>query len=114
MSNLSNIGFGASTQEESFALVQQACALGSPIEVSEGYYVAYTEASGVELWIQFDHQQEVLGFNPHFRGKSKRSVRITADVERLESKLDGAFYAWADPTEDGDPESGTYPFVFDS
>jgi len=38
---------------------------------------------------------------------------LTNAVERLESELDGAFHCWADPSEENNPDSGAYPFVFD-
>ncbi|MBX9782224.1 MAG: hypothetical protein K2X48_02920 [Chitinophagaceae bacterium] len=58
-------------------------------------------------------QDEIIGMNPHFNGKSKRNFFLTRTYSRPESELDGAFHCWADPENENEPESGAYPFVFD-
>ena len=51
--------------------------------------------------------------NPHFGGATRVQVAVTSVIGRPDdSPLDGAYYAWADPSDD-DSESGCYPFVFD-
>uniref|UniRef100_UPI002611E03D hypothetical protein n=1 Tax=uncultured Agitococcus sp. TaxID=1506599 RepID=UPI002611E03D len=82
-------------------------------KVKEGVYSVFSDNSGAELFIQFNKNNEFLGVNPHFKGKSKRTVCLINTVERPESELDGAFYGWADPSEKNNPDSGLYPFVFD-
>lgn len=114
MSNFSNIGFTVSSQEELSELINHAYAQGTPIEVNEGVYVIYKDASQAELWVQVNNQNEYVGLNPHYRGKSKRRVRLTNEILSPHSELDGAFYAWAEPVTDSqEVESGQYPFVFD-
>jgi len=113
MSNFSNIGFNVTTQEEFQLLLEKAYATSKPIKINEGAYSVYTDNSGAELFMQFNKKNELLGANPHFKGKSKRTVCLTNTVERLESELDGAFHCWADPSEENNPDSGEYPFVFD-
>ncbi len=52
--------------------------------------------------------------NPHFFGESRVRVQLAARIVRPEgTHLDGAFHAWADPQGD-DPDSVSYPFVFDA
>lgn len=113
MSNFSNIGFSVATQEEFMQLLEKAHSVSNCIKVNEGAYSIYTDSSGAELYIQFNKKNECIGGNPHFKGKSKRTVCLTNIVERIDSELDGAFHCWADPTEKNNPESGAYPFIFD-
>ena len=113
MSNLSNIGFTVETEEEFEALAEKAYAKGKAVKAHGGTYIVYSDPSGAELWFQLNDKNEFIGFNPHFRGKSRRSVYITAPIERPHSALDAAFYAWANPADKDDPESGEFPFVFD-
>ncbi|MCR9142219.1 MAG: hypothetical protein NXI24_08200 [bacterium] len=133
MSNLSNIGFDVASEEAFMGLIEAVYSRCSEIPVSGGTYLLFEDPSGAELWLQMNAQNECIGANPHFRGTSRRRVRITAPVERHESELDGALHGWANPIEDPneDPnedttedanedanedagaESGDCPFVFD-
>ncbi|ELR72100.1 hypothetical protein C900_01842 [Fulvivirga imtechensis AK7] len=113
MSNLSDIGFNVETEEDFRKLMEKAYGLGQPIKPSNGTYVLYSDKSGAELWMQLNRKDEFIGANPHFKGKSKRTVCLTATVDRHESELDGAYHSRADPTEGNNPDSGAYPLVFD-
>ncbi len=113
MSNFSNIGFNVTTQEEFQQLLEKAYKTSNQIKIVEGAYSVFSDNSGAELFMQFNKKNELLGANPHFKGKSKRTVCLTNTVERTESELDGAFHCWADPSEQNNPDSGAYPFVFD-
>ena len=113
MSNLSNIGFNVANEEDFENIAKQVYELGTSIESTKGTYIYYSDSSGAELWLQLNKNNEFCGLNPHFNGKSKRAVCITAEVKGVESELDGGLHAWANPTEVNDPESGMYPFIFD-
>lgn len=113
MSNLSDIGFGIQSEEDFYSLLERAYEKSTPLKTTKGTYFQFSDKSGAELWIQMSKQNELIGVNPHFKGKSKRLVSITASIDRPESVLDGAFHSWAAPMENGNPESGAYPFVFD-
>lgn len=84
------------------------------ITCPRGIYLRFSDESGAEMYLQGNHDQEMLGFNPHFEGKSRRSVGVTTLIERDASELDGGFYAWANPREEAGGLSGDYPFVFDA
>ena len=113
MSNFSNIGFNVTTQEDFQQLLEKVYPKSKPIKANEGIYSVYSDSSGAELYIQFNRKKNCIGANPHFKGKSKRTVCLTHAVVRTESKLDGAFHCWANPLEVNNPDSGDYPFVFD-
>ncbi len=113
MSNLSDIGFDIQSEEDFYSLLERAYEKSTSLLTTKGTYFQFSDKSGAELWIQMSKKNELLGANPHFKGKSKRKVSITASIDRPESVLDGAFHSWADPMENDNPESGAYPFVFD-
>jgi len=112
MNDLSNIGFNIDTEDEFANLIEKSFERASQIEVPWGFYIHFIDASGAELWTQLNLDGEYIGFHPHFHGISRRVVSITKEIEGEESELDGMFYAWANPKEPTEPESGDYPFVF--
>ncbi|RYY99335.1 MAG: hypothetical protein EOO11_05325 [Chitinophagaceae bacterium] len=114
MSNFSSIGFAVHTEEEFRELVEFCFEKGQKIRSHGGTYFVYSDKSGAALYGQLNPQNEIIGINPHFAGKSKRRVCLTATYARPESELDGAFHCWADPEHENDPDSGAYPFVFDA
>ena len=116
MSNLSDIGFSVQSQDELWVLMEQAYQAGHKIpacEEFEGFYVRFADLSGAELWLQLDGEEEWIGMNPHFRGKSRVPVFLQQRVLREQSDLDGAYIAWANPLDPDDPQSGDFPLVFD-
>lgn len=113
MSNFSNIGFPVASPEDLQALIQKVYGIGKVYPVEDGSYILYSDDSEAELWIQRNKQKQIIGINPHYNGLSRRTVCLTQSVEGKMSKLDGSFHAWADPSEEDNPESGLYPFVFD-
>lgn len=113
MSNLSGIGFDVKNQEDFEFVISKAYEKATGIETDLGIYAVYTDNTGAQLWIQLNKNDEIIGVNPHYSGKSNRTVCLTGYVDRPESELDGAFHAWAEPTKENKPDSGIYPFVFD-
>jgi hypothetical protein len=113
MSNFSSIGFSLQSKDEFEQLVDFCFENGEKIKCSDGSYFIYSDKSGAELYGQINNQNEIIGINPHFNGKSRRNVCLTRSYSEAESELDGAFYCWADPQNENNPESGVYPFVFD-
>lgn len=93
-------------------MIMHVLELTEPVRCSRGFYLKFADASGAEIWLQGNFEQELIGFNPHFAGTSIRQVGLINAVERDSSELDGGFHAWANPQEDSGG-SGDYPFVFD-
>jgi hypothetical protein len=112
MSNLSDIGFPTPDEQAVNEMIMHVIEVTKPTETSRGFYLVYTDSSGAQIYLQGNFNQELIGFNPHFAGKSRRTVSLTQAVERDSSELDGGFHAWANPPQDSD-EAGDYPFVFD-
>ncbi len=112
MSNLSDIGFPTPDDQAVNEMIMHVLEHTKPIKSADGFYLIFTDVSGAEIYLQGNAQQELIGFNPHFSGKSRRTVRLTKSIERDSSPLDGGFHAWANPFDESS-ESGDYPFVFD-
>ena len=110
MSNLSDIGFPIGSNEELNKLIESWLQNAAPIPASKGFYLKYSDQSGAEIYLQMNHSEELMGFNPFFAGKSQRNVFVSSLIERDTSEMDGGFYVWANGTADG---KGDYPFVFD-
>lgn len=113
MSNLSNIGFNFQTIEDFYSGLDKMVSMAKVIKCAKGDYLAYTETSGVAMYMQFNKRKEFIGFNPHFIGHSKRSVRITNEIDKGRSVLDGTLHAWAKPIKNEGSGNRLYPFVFD-
>lgn len=115
MSNLSNIGFGINSRNDLDEIIQKAVALGHITQAvpNEGICVVYTDKSGAELWLKINEDNELTGFNPHFKAQSKLNVCLTAPIYPNPNDPNTLYYhAWANPTEPNKPETGLYPFVF--
>lgn len=115
MSNLSDIGFPTRSEQDINDMISHVLELAETAACPpRGFYLKFSDASGAEIWLQGNTEQELIGFNPHFAGKSRRRVGLTEAIERDSSELDGGFHAWADPTDEDVEISGKYPFVFDA
>src|SRR6516165_1201807 len=104
MSNLSNIGFPVSGEQEFVDLVNRAAPLATSVPVNGCEYLLYHDKSGAELWIQIDADGQLIGMNPHFHGESRRRVCLESSLPNSEHPLDGSFSAWANPAVETDPE----------
>lgn len=113
MSNLSDIGFPVKSEEDVNEMIMNVARYVEGIPCLNGFYYKFADESGAEIYLQASPDQELIGFNPHFNGKSRRKVSLTARIERDSSELDGGFHAWTNPAEENNPESGEYPFVFE-
>ena len=112
-SHMSDIGFQLDSDEDYYQLALQTYEEGEAWNSEGGTYIRWGPGEGIELWAQLDQNNDLIGLNPHFRGKGSMRVGLTREVLRPEgTSLDGAFYAWANPA-GSDPESGEFPLVFD-
>lgn len=115
MSNLSDIGFPVKSEQDVNQVIMDILNHLSTIPCPpRGFYFKFEDKSGAEIYLQTNSAQEIMGFNPAFGGKSSRTVGLTKTIERDTSELDGAFNAWANPSDDDFETSGEYPFVFDA
>lgn len=94
-------------------MIMHVLEMTKAVRCPRGFYLKFSDASGAEIYLQGNFEQELIGFNPHFAGKSRREVGLTRAIERDSSPLDGGFHARANPTDEDVEHSGEYPFVFD-
>lgn len=113
MSNLSDIGFPVRHEGDVNDVIMSVLGHVSEVRCPGGFYLKFSDSSGAEIYLQGNFDQELIGFNPHFAGKSRRKVGLTEAIEREASELDGGFHAWANPADEDVENSGEYPFVFD-
>lgn len=110
MSNLSDIGFPLTANEDLNKLIEDCLKNVTEIPCRKGAYLKFSDVSGAEIYLQMNFGGDLMGLNPYFNGKSRRKVFITELIERDTSDLDGGFHAWANADE---ADAGDYPFVFD-
>lgn len=114
MSNLSDIGFPTRNEKDINDMISHVLELAETVRCPQGFYLKFSDASGAEIWVQGNFEQELIGFNPHFAGVSRRRVGLTKAIDRESSILDGGYHAWANPLDETVETSGEYPFVFDA
>lgn len=113
-SNFSTIGLRVASAEDINALVDRISPLAEELAAPSGAYFRWSDPSGAELWLQANANNELIGLNPHYAGRSAVRVGLTARLPSTGPReLDGSFHAWADPKGDA-PDSGCHPFVFDA
>ena len=111
MSNLSDIGFPVRNEQDVNTMIETLIEQPlDPTKCSHGFYLKFLDASGAEIYLQGSRDQELVGFNPHFAGKSRRNVTLLKAIERDSSELDGGFIANATENKSISDE---YEFVFD-
>ncbi|WP_172252477.1 hypothetical protein [Saccharibacillus deserti] len=114
MSNhMTAIGFNVQSAEDFEQVAEYAYETGESIETARGIYLLAQAGSGIEIWLQMNTENQVIGLNPHYFGSSRFKVKLTDEIIRSEgSELDGTFHVWAEF--DGETEeSDSYPFVFE-
>jgi len=112
-SHFSLIGLPVHSNEEFRRLIDRIVPEARPVQVPGGRYLEWTSGTGAHVLIQVSRDNQMIGANPHFGGEARLRAALTAPIARPgESPLDGAFHAWAKPNDD-DPETGSFPFVFD-
>ncbi len=112
-SHYSNIGFVVENEEHFRRLAELAAHSGTIVPVDGGCYIRWEAGDGVELWVQIEGEENVVGVNPHFHGAARLRVGLVDRIARLEdAPFDGGFHAFAGPKEA--EASGETPFVFDA
>src|SRR5258705_10884341 len=81
-SHMSDIGFHLTSENDFEQLVSQACREGEAWEADGGTYIRWEPGEGIELWVQLDQDKDVIGLNPHFRGKGLMLVGLAQEVNR--------------------------------
>lgn len=113
MSNLSDIGFPTPDEQSVNQIIMQALEGAKVSECPAGLYLTFSDPSGAAIFLQGNFEQELIGFNPHFVGASRRSVMLTRKIERDSSPMDGGFFAEHVRGDDAADDFPSHGFVFD-
>ncbi|MGF1504619.1 MAG: hypothetical protein ACFB51_05715, partial [Anaerolineae bacterium] len=92
MSHFSDIGFIVETPEDLDTLIASAIADGKVYPAEHGSYVYWALDGGIEMWVQTNHNDQVVGFNPHFSGSSRVQVAMVNTAWQEDMPLDGSLY----------------------
>jgi hypothetical protein len=113
-SNFATIGLLLASKDDLNRLVNRISPLAERLPAQGGEYLRWSDPSGAEIWLQVNANNDLIGLNPHYAGRSIILVGLTTRLASTgPSELDGSFHAWADPAGDA-PDTGCYPFVFDA
>ncbi|MCO6510223.1 MAG: hypothetical protein J5I65_05460 [Aridibacter famidurans] len=94
MSNLSDIGFPVNDDEDVNQMLMDVLAGIQQVSCPPfGYYYRFEDESGAQVFLQANPVQELMGFNPGFRGLATTALELIRSVERDTSELDGAYVA---------------------
>ena len=89
----------------------------APFYTPLGGYLPWKLGNGIELWGQFNQQNQLCGMNPHFSGKSRQTIALTKTYPRGNPPFYGSMEGWINPDikiEDGVPQiKGEFPVFFD-
>jgi hypothetical protein len=114
-SHFSTIGLPVGSGQDMNRLAGRVGSLAERLAAPGGVYYRWFDPSGAEIWLQVDANDELVGVNPHYVGRSAVRVGLTARLAAVgPSELDGSFHGWADPGADDAVDIGCYPFVFDA
>jgi hypothetical protein len=113
--HFSTIGLPLSTDTELLECVERVMPDAEKFPTPHGTYYRWVDPSGAELWIQLNAENELIGVNPHFGGRSRVRVLLTHFLDMGNPNLlEGRFHGWADPTKAVADQSGAYPFLCDA
>jgi hypothetical protein len=107
---MSAIGFAMTLeafQEQVEQIAPQAVRFETPI----GAYLCWSTGEGIELWLQANAVNKVVGCNPHFAGQGRIDAAIIETVSEPGRPLDGRCLGWAAPRDPANPYSGLHPLA---
>lgn len=106
VSNLSDIGFPVKGEEDVNQMLMDVLSGIEQVACPPfGFYYRFEDSSGAQIFLQVNPVQELMGFNPGFRGLATCRLELVRTIGRDTSDLDGAYVAR--------PASGGGVFVFD-
>jgi hypothetical protein len=102
--NFSSLGFDIRSQKQMEALLLELAPQAEPVPTYVGgAYLRYATPEGCELWAQLSPTQQLVGCNPHFAGRSRFRVKVTAVQAHGATPLDGQLIAELAEDEPGVP-----------
>jgi len=111
--HLATLGFTGIDGSDLESLAKKCFQNGKATRGKHGTYIVWPLGNGIEVWIQLSLEEELVGINPHFFGKTRTSAGLMLRVPRDGFPMDGGFVALAQPY-GNDPIRGAFRFVFDT
>ena len=107
---MSAIGFRI-PPEHLLELAQRGAQDAPRFDTPAGAYRQWSVGAGVELWLQQNAAEHMVGCNPHFAGQGRLEVALIETVSVSGRPLDGHGFGWAAPRDPGNPYSGLHSFA---
>jgi len=111
VSHMSAVGF-AMTPEALHERVLQAAQDAPRFDTPIGAYLHWAlptgPGAGVELWLQVNAVNQIVGCNPHYAGQGRLEAAIIETVTAPGRPLDGHCFGWAAPRDPDNPYSGIH------
>src|SRR2546430_3327772 len=111
-----DLGFLLRTDVDLKKLIERAFDEGQRIDSDGGYYLRWRPGSDIELWVQVDRENNIMGCLPHFSGHGRMTLEIEelAWVDTLNTALEGILSCNSCPEADGFEEDISVPVLADS
>lgn len=90
MSHFSDIGFHINTPEDFDRLLTSAVSFGEVLPARRGTYVLWSPDGAIEMWVQTNHEDQVVGVNPHYNGRGRLTLTVEATHWNEDIPLDGS------------------------
>lgn len=110
MSHMSAVGF-ALTPVALHERVLAAAPEAPRFDTAIGAYLQWAVGAGVELWLQVNALNQIVGCNPHFVGQGRLDAAIIESVAAPGRPMDGHCFGWAAPRDPVNPYSGIHSFA---
>lgn len=110
MGHFTDIGFKVDTTKD-LQKVSRLIRKGQSMPATKHNYSCVNDKSGASLWFWYS-EKGIECLNPHFNGTTESKVFLIA--KEIESKCENCIVlvGWMSPTDNQNPESGSYPFGF--
>jgi len=111
-----DLGFRLRTDVDLKELIERAFDDGQRIDCEGGYYLRWRPGSDIELWVQVDRENNIIGCLPHFNGDGRMTLEIEELVwaDKLNTALEGILSCNSCPEADGFEEDISVPVLADS
>ena len=111
-----DLGFALRNDNDLQAVIERAFSAGRKLNCESGNYLVWRPGSDIELWVQTDRDDSIIGCMPHFMGLARVSLEIEEFVwvDTVDTALEGILSCYSCPDADGFAEDTGVPVLADS
>jgi hypothetical protein len=103
------VGFDVASRRDYEKLIRTAARDGIRVRGhGEFHYMLWEPGNGIELWVQVNQAEQIIGCHVHVPGHARLRMGIVELVQNYRRPSEGGLYGWADP-ETIDAQAGRYP-----